>query len=184
MNTWCELVNDDLAVRVVFEELKKFSKENWLLDGFPRTLGQAKKLDESLNEVNHPLDLVLNLDVPEDIILKRIVDRYIHPASGRTYNLNFNPPRRHGFDDLTGEKLVKREDDDIKIVKKRIRTYHLSTEPLLDYYRQKGVLKNFVGKTSAEIFPKLEKVLIDYNSKILIYYDKTQKAAGKPTILT
>jgi nucleoside-triphosphate--adenylate kinase len=84
--------------------------------GFPRTLAQAEKLDAHLEEIGVPLDLVLNLDVPESIILGRITDRWIHEPSGRTYNLKYNPPKKTGVDDVTGDSLVKREDDDLVCV--------------------------------------------------------------------
>jgi nucleoside-triphosphate--adenylate kinase len=81
--------------------------------GFPRTLAQAVKLDGHLHRVGLPIDLCLNLDVPESVILGRITNRWIHEASGRTYNIKYNPPKQPGVDDETGEKLVKRSDDDL-----------------------------------------------------------------------
>jgi adenylate kinase family enzyme len=99
--------------------------------------------------------MAINLDVPEEVITKRLVDRWIHEPSGRIYNTHFNPPKRPGLDDLTGESLKKRPDDDVSVIKTRIEEYHLLTEPLIDYYRSKNKLYNFKGSSSDEITPPL-----------------------------
>ncbi|KAJ1564660.1 hypothetical protein HK096_006891, partial [Nowakowskiella sp. JEL0078] len=131
----------------------------WLLDGFPRTVEQAVSFDEFLENNKIPLILVINLDVPEHVILQRIEDRWIHTPSGRTYNYSFNPPKQHGLDDLTGEPLSKREDDNVETYKIRLKTYYEKTAPLLQHYERQGILKSFYGETSAIITPKIESVL-------------------------
>lgn len=105
------LMPDEIMMSLIGSEVAALST-SWLLDGFPRTLGQAQMLDDQLdNKQQKPLKLVVNLDVPEDVILDRILQRWTHPASGRIYNLSFNPPKVAGKDDVTGEPLVQRDDD-------------------------------------------------------------------------
>ncbi|KAJ3016757.1 hypothetical protein HKX48_003888 [Thoreauomyces humboldtii] len=153
------LVPDDMIVELILFELDKFKNQSWMLDGFPRTLAQAKVLDAHLKEHHQPLDLVIDLDVPENVILQRIIDRWIHPPSGRTYNMSYNPPMIEGFDDETGDPLAKRPDDNVETFKARLDKYHELTKPLLDYYGSQGVLRSFHGKTSDEIYPQLETAL-------------------------
>ncbi|KAI8906988.1 adenylate kinase [Powellomyces hirtus] len=159
------LVPDDLVVELIMFELDKLEGKNWMLDGFPRTLSQAQTLDAHLETLQHPLDLVINLDVPEEVILQRIMDRWIHPASGRTYNMSYNPPKKTGFDDETGEPLTKRADDNVETFKYRLDQYYELTKPLLDYYAARGTLRSFHGKTSDEIYPQIEKELDSWFGK-------------------
>ncbi|KAF9199911.1 hypothetical protein BGZ49_009917 [Haplosporangium sp. Z 27] len=106
------LVSDKLMVKLIDMELNKIGAEqSWLLDGFPRTMNQAVALDNTLQLVSQPLNLVIHLDVPEDVILQRIMDRWVHIPSGRVYNMTYNPPKRLGVDDVTGEPLERRPDD-------------------------------------------------------------------------
>jgi adenylate kinases len=114
------LVPDDLMIRLVLDEAEKEAENgnSLLLDGFPRTMEQAKALAESVN-----VDLVVDLNVPNDTIIERISERYVHLGSGRVYNLSYNPPRVPGLDDVTGEKLVQREDDKPETVRRRLEAY-------------------------------------------------------------
>ena len=96
------------------------------------------------------------------VILERIEERWIHAPSGRTYNLSYNPPKNGLFDDLTGERLVKRSDDDSIAFKNRLKEYEKLTRPLIEYYKDCKILFNFYGKTSDEITPKILKTLIDF----------------------
>ncbi|KAJ2848901.1 Adenylate kinase 2 [Coemansia brasiliensis] len=148
------LVSDEIIVELIRTELDKISGNNWLLDGFPRNLAQAQALDRMLETSGQPLNAVINLQVPESVILQRIVERYVHVPSGRVYNLSYNPPKVPGRDDLTGEPLEHRPDDNPEAFKRRLEQYHKLTEPLLDYYQQKGVLTSFAGDTSDIIFPQ------------------------------
>ncbi|KAJ3124750.1 hypothetical protein HK098_000896 [Nowakowskiella sp. JEL0407] len=154
-----ELLSDDFISELMFKELDHYQNKNWILDGFPRTTHQANMLDTYLDSISLPLTIVINLDVPEKVILKRIEDRWIHAPSGRTYNYSFNPPKIHGKDDETGEPLTKRVDDNVETFKVRLHTYYEKTAPLLDYYSRHGILHSFTGNTSAEISPKIERIL-------------------------
>lgn len=117
-------------------------------------MGQGQLLSSYLHA--QPLSLVLNLDVPDSIILSRISDRFIHPASGRVYNVNYNPPQIPGIDDITGEPLHKRaDDDDAQIVLKRLKNFSEQTQPLLDFYGNK-LVHTLKGETSDEIWVQLE----------------------------
>ena len=126
-----KLVSDDIIVGLVRERLKQPDcAKGYLLDGFPRTIPQA----DALRSSGVPLDYVLELDVGEDDIVRRMSGRLTHPASGRNYHVQFNPPRVPGKDDVTGEPLVQREDDREETVKKRLDVYRQQTRPLVEYY--------------------------------------------------
>ncbi|KAI9092672.1 hypothetical protein DFS34DRAFT_285481 [Phlyctochytrium arcticum] len=153
------LVPDELVVELILTALGELPSRSWMLDGFPRTLEQAETLDDHLQKLSQPLDLVINLDVPEQVIMQRIIDRWIHPPSGRTYNMSYNPPINPGYDDLTNEPLAKRPDDNVETFKYRLDKYHELTKPLLEYYSAKGILHNFEGDTSDIIYPKIEREL-------------------------
>ncbi|HUL42194.1 MAG TPA: adenylate kinase [Burkholderiales bacterium] len=125
------LVPDDVIIGLVKERIKQPDCANgFLLDGFPRTIPQA----EALKKAGVSLDLVLEIDVPDDEIIRRLSGRRVHPASGRTYHVAFNPPNVEGKDDLTGEDLVQRDDDKEATVKKRLAVYHSQTKQLIEYY--------------------------------------------------
>lgn len=127
------LVPDHLVIELVKERVRKpDAAAGFVIDGFPRTLAQA----EALREAGIDLDYLLELAVDDDEILRRMSGRRVHPGSGRTYHIEFNPPRVAGVDDVTGEALVQRPDDAEATVKKRITTYHTQTKPLVDYYRK------------------------------------------------
>uniref|UniRef100_G3SN07 Adenylate kinase 3 n=1 Tax=Loxodonta africana TaxID=9785 RepID=G3SN07_LOXAF len=146
-----KLIPDDVMTRLVLHELKHLTQYSWLLDvvkGFPRTVPQAEALDKV-----YQIDTVINLNVPFEVIKQRLTARWIHPASGRVYNIDFNPPKSVGIDDLTGEPLVQREDDRPETVIKRLKAYEAQTEPVLDYYQKKGVLETFSGTETNKIWP-------------------------------
>jgi len=149
-----DLVPDAVMVGLVAGELKKLGSQAWLLDGFPRTQPQAEAL-----QAETPVNVVVNLCVPFDTIIDRIKDRWIHPASGRVYNLAFQPPKVAGKDDETGEDLVQREDDKPESVRNRLEVFQASTEPVLQFYREKGILKDFHGTESKKIWPHVEAYL-------------------------
>ncbi|XP_068809559.1 adenylate kinase 4, mitochondrial isoform X3 [Struthio camelus] len=116
--------------------------------GFPRTLGQA----EALDRICEP-DLVISLHVPFETLKDRLSARWVHPASGRVYNMDFNPPHVHGLDDLTGEPLVQREDDKPEAVAARLRKYKDAAKPVIELYRRRGVLHSFSGTETNKIWP-------------------------------
>lgn len=125
---------------------------SFILDGFPRTAGQAQQLDELI-----PINMVVNIDTPAEIILDRICNRWVHEPSGRVYNTTFNPPKAPGLDDVTGEPLTRRSDDNPDVWKARLQTFKESSEPLLEHYDKMGVLVTCSGNSSDEITPKLIK---------------------------
>jgi adenylate kinase len=126
------LVSDDIIIDLVRDRLTHADCINgFLLDGFPRTIPQA----EALKAAGVALDYVLEIAVPDEEIVTRMSGRRVHLASGRTYHVNFNPPKIDGKDDLTGEPLIQRDDDQAETVKKRLQVYHSQTLPLVKFYQ-------------------------------------------------
>ena len=128
-----QLVSDDIIIGLVKERLKDADCANgYLFDGFPRTIAQADAMKES----GVGIDYVLEIDVPDEMIVERMTGRRTHQPSGRVYHVKFNPPKVEGQDDVTGEALVQRDDDQEETVKKRLAVYHNQTEVLLGYYNK------------------------------------------------
>uniref|UniRef100_A0A3P9M6I1 GTP:AMP phosphotransferase AK3, mitochondrial n=2 Tax=Oryzias TaxID=8089 RepID=A0A3P9M6I1_ORYLA len=149
-----QLVPDGLMSRLILKDLKSMEHISWLLDGFPRTVSQAEALDQA-----YTLDTVINLNVPFQTIKERLTSRWTHISSGRVYNTDFNPPKVPGFDDVTGEPLVQRDDDKPDTVTQRLKAYETQTQPVLEFYRSKGVLKTFTGTETNKIWPHVEEFL-------------------------
>ncbi|WP_353194310.1 adenylate kinase [Pusillimonas noertemannii] len=125
------LVSDDIIIGLVRDRLQQPDCENgYLFDGFPRTIPQA----DALKEANIALDFVVEIVVPDENIIERMSGRRVHPASGRSYHVTFNPPKTPDVDDLTGEALVQRDDDREETVRHRLSVYQQQTRPLVDYY--------------------------------------------------
>lgn len=125
------LVSDDLIIGLVRDRLKQPDCENgYLFDGFPRTIPQA----DALKDANIGLDFVVEIVVPDENIIERMSGRRVHPASGRSYHVTFNPPKTADVDDITGEPLVQRDDDREETVRHRLAVYQEQTRPLVDYY--------------------------------------------------
>ena len=125
------LVSDAIILGLVEERIKERDCANgFLFDGFPRTLAQA----DALKAKAIPLDCVVEIDVDDEEIIKRMSGRRVHLASGRTYHMIFNPPKKAGEDDVTGEPLIQRDDDKVETVRQRLKVYHEQTEPLIKYY--------------------------------------------------
>ena len=136
-----KLVPDDVTIGLVENRLKESDVQNGIiLDGFPRTVKQAEELDKILEKEGKQVDLVINLNTPEDEIVERIVNRRICPNCKAVYNLILNPPKQEGICDKCGEKLVQRKDDNPETVKLRFNSYIEQTSPLVDYYDKKGNL--------------------------------------------
>lgn len=152
------LVPDNVMIKLVMGDAVEAIKsgQSLLLDGFPRTMEQAVALDKSLD-----VDLVIKLCIPDETIIARISDRWIHPASGRIYSYSYKPPKVKGRDDETGEPLVQRDDDKPESVLKRLQKYEYATHPLSKYYEDKGVLQKFEGTMSDVIYPEVKRWLDD-----------------------
>jgi adenylate kinase len=127
------LVPDEVIIGLVKERIQEADcAKGFLFDGFPRTIPQA----DAMKEAGVAIDAVVEIDVPDDEIIKRMSGRRAHLASGRTYHVIYNPPKVEGKDDVTGEPLVQRDDDKEDVVRKRLDVYHAQTEPLVDYYKK------------------------------------------------
>lgn len=150
------LVPDELIVNLLKDEVSKFTKDSILLDGFPRTINQAKVLNESLR-----VDCVINLKVPHEVIMERMANRWIHFPSGRTYSYDYKPPKKIGFDDVTGEPLSQRDDDKPEVVKRRLEHYEQMTSPLVQFYQTLAncTVKSFSGNQSDVIYPQVQSFL-------------------------
>ncbi|CAL1532205.1 unnamed protein product [Lymnaea stagnalis] len=149
-----ELVPDNVMLRMVMYELNNLQHHSWLLDGFPRTVEQSKALIR-----DQPIDIVINLRVPFEVIIDRIKGRWTHLPSGRIYHIEFNPPKVPGIDDVTGEPLLQRDDDKEETVKARLEHYRRLTHPVLQFFRNKGIVEEFTGKYSNELWPQVHDAL-------------------------
>lgn len=153
-----DLLPDKLMANLIQNELEKNnwldSKTSFLLDGFPRTGNQASELESVLVPHNSDINMLIELDVPPEVILNRIANRWVH-ISGRVYNLEYNPPKVPFKDDITGEPLFQRPDDNPETFKVRLDKYFAELKPLREYYEKKGVYVKISGETSDVIFPKL-----------------------------
>ncbi len=155
------LVSDEIVVGIVEERIfQNDCAVGYMLDGFPRNKEQAKKLDAMLVGQNQKIDIVLRLLLKDEVVVRRIAGRRFHVESGRSYHVEFNPPEITGKDDLTGEPLIQRADDNEEVVQSRLNIYHEQTEPLVKYYDKKGVLVSIDGLgTPDEVFAKIKTAL-------------------------
>ena len=156
-----QLVPDELTIDLVWDALDKVEDgKTVLLDGFPRNITQAEALDEGMQKRDNKIDKVININVPEDVIIERISGRRVNVSTGKVYHIKFNPPKVEGIDDETGEKLIQREDDTEAAVKERLDVYNKHTSVLIDYYNKKGILVTIDGaKTPDEVFDQIKKSL-------------------------
>ena len=153
------LVSDDLVVGLIGEAISKPEcRVGFVLDGFPRTAAQAVKLDEMLAARSVAIDSVLNFKVPDATLVERVVGRLVHPGSGRSYHERFAPPKVAGVDDLTGEPLVKRADDNADTLKARLAAFHAQTAPVIDHYRSK-VVNVKADRPQADVAEQIRKAL-------------------------
>jgi len=156
-----ELVPDSVVLGMVKERLSQDDcKKGFILDGFPRNVAQAEALDKMLAEMNMPLDIALNLDVPFDDLMKRLTGRRTCKSCGQMYNVYYSPSKVEGKCDKCGGELFQRDDDKEETIKKRLDVYRAQTEPLIDYYSKKGILKSVSGTGSIdEIFNSICAIL-------------------------
>ncbi|MED5434828.1 MAG: adenylate kinase [SAR324 cluster bacterium] len=155
------LVSDEIVVGIVEERIfQNDCAVGYMLDGFPRNKEQAKKLDAMLAGQNQKIDIVLRLLLKDEVVVRRIAGRRFHVESGRSYHVEYNPPEIAGKDDLTGEPLIQRADDNEEVMQSRLNIYHEQTEPLVKYYEKKGVLVSIDGLgTPDEVFAKIKTAL-------------------------
>ncbi|KAL1583032.1 adenylate kinase [Cladosporium halotolerans] len=159
-----KLVSDEIMINMIQNELdnNKECQSGFILDGFPRTVPQAEKLDGMLIAKKQPLKHAIELQIADELLVARITGRLVHPASGRSYHKIFNPPKASMTDDVTGEPLIQRSDDNEATLRKRLGTYHEQTGPVVDYYRKTGIWKKIdasqepgqVWKNMLNIFEK------------------------------
>ncbi len=146
------LVSDDIIIGLVKDRLTQPDcSKGYLFDGFPRTIPQA----QAMKDAGVPIDYVLEIDVPFDAIIDRMSGRRVHPASGRTYHIKFNPPKVEGKDDVTGDTLIQRDDDKEETVRKRLQVYDDQTRPLVDYYSSWAAQASSSDKVKAPAYRKV-----------------------------
>jgi adenylate kinase len=140
------LVPDELVVDLVIDRFKEEDcKKGYILDGFPRTIPQAEALDKALSDIGDSVDFAVNVEVPDENIITRMGGRRACVGCGATYHVQFNPTKVEGVCDRCGKELILRDDDKPETVKKRLDVYHEQTQPLIDYYTNKGIIKEVDG---------------------------------------
>jgi len=155
------LVPDELTVKILLDRVaQEDCKDGYLLDGFPRTIPQAEVLDKALAELGDAIDCAVNVDVPDENIVKRMSGRRACLSCGSTYHIEHIPPKKEGVCDKCGNELVLRDDDKPETVLNRLEVYHKQTQPLIQFYEEKGVLKTVDGtKPMKEVFDSIVEIL-------------------------
>jgi adenylate kinase len=144
-----DLVPDEVIIGVILDALKgEAASDGFLLDGFPRTVPQADALGQALEELGRKLTAVLLVDVPDDEVVRRLSGRRTCVKAGHTYHVEFDPPKHEGVCDQDGSRLVQRDDDKPETIRKRLAVYHDQTEPLVEYYEDRDLLRRFDGTRS------------------------------------
>ena len=146
------LVPDELVCDLVVDRVKQEDcKNGYILDGFPRTIPQAESLDEALGQMGESLDYAINVDVPDEHIVNRMSGRRACVGCGATYHMVYAPTKKEGVCDVCGAELILRDDDMPETVQKRLSVYHEQTQPLIDYYKGKGILKDVDGTKDMDV---------------------------------
>lgn len=155
------LVPDEVTIGIVRERLSKSDCESgFLLDGFPRTVAQAEALEDILSSLGKNLDYVLNVDVPKEKLEERLTGRRVSPTSGKTYHVVYNPPKQEGVCDVDGSELVQRDDDKPETVRKRLEVNIEQQQPLIDFYTDKGYIRNVRGDQDINVvFDEIDALL-------------------------
>ncbi len=156
-----ELVSDDIILGMMEKRLAQPDcRKGYILDGFPRTIPQAEGLDELLAKLNHSGLKVIEISVPDEEIIRRLTARRICSRCGKDYNIHLNPPPPDGKCEICGGEIIQRDDDKEETIRKRLEVYRKQTEPLLDYYRKKGILHRIDGQKPAEqVFTEIKNIL-------------------------
>ena len=155
------LVPDELTVKILLDRVSADDcKNGYVLDGFPRTIPQAEVLDEALTKLGDAVDLAINVEVPDESIVRRMSGRRACLKCGATYHIEHIPPKKEGICDVCGEALVQRDDDKPETVQKRLTVYHEQTAPLIEYYGNKKILKEVDGTKDMEaVFADITKLI-------------------------
>ncbi|NME36281.1 MULTISPECIES: adenylate kinase [Fusobacterium] len=141
-----KLVSDEIIIGIIKDRLAKDDcKKGFILDGFPRTIAQAEALEVLMKEMNIKLDKVISLNVPDELIVGRVIGRRVCKDCGGSFHVEFNPPKVEGICDFCGGELVQRKDDSAETVGKRLNEYHAQTAPLFDFYMERGILADIDG---------------------------------------
>ena len=156
-----ELVPDELTVRILLDRVAQPDCENgYVLDGFPRTIPQSEVLDQELSKRNETIDYAINVEVPDENIVRRMSGRRACVNCGATYHIVHVPPKQEGICDKCGKELILRDDDKEETVKNRLNVYHEQTQPLIDFYQNKGVLKEVDGTVDMmDVFKAITDIL-------------------------
>lgn len=155
------LVPDELTVRILLDRVaKEDCKDGYVLDGFPRTIPQAEVLEDALNKLGDQIDYAINVEVPDENIIRRMGGRRACLSCGATYHIEHVPPKKEGICDQCGQPLVLRDDDKPETVKNRLRVYQEQTQPLIDFYTKRNVLKSVDGtQDMQDVFQAIVKIL-------------------------
>ncbi|XP_068156414.1 GTP:AMP phosphotransferase AK3, mitochondrial [Drosophila tropicalis] len=151
-----QLVPDDIVTKTMLARITEVGNKSYILDGFPRNSAQAEILSS-----REQIDAVINLNIPHDVIIERVKNRWIHAPSGRVYNIGFDDPKVPGRDDVTGDRLTQREDDKPEVVARRLQLYDELMGPVLAWYGKRGLVTSFKGRETKEIWPRVERFLKD-----------------------